>query len=314
MYKYVLAAMFLVNYANACDFCGCSPSVMNTDVLSLQPQSSLGTSVQYRKYKYLSSDANLKQTQVVTQNFFLSYAPKKWVDIRLSIPISWMFNNYIKQDANTPNLNEKKFGIGDLVLFSNFKVFSKPGMGAHKTGHIINLGYGMSFPTGSKKTSTNEWLQDFNFGTQSVAFYFAGTYSLSIRNWSLVNSALVKLNMYNKDRIKYGNMYSYEISANYTYFIKKVSLMPIVGFLADISQKNLHNQIIQGKSGSWSINFDVGLQCSVKDFGISVNVSQPMAQNTSANTILQKTGVSCMVRYQIKRKLKINQAEKSSVK
>lgn len=306
MYKIIIALMCCFSSAYACDFCGCSPSVMNTDVLSLQPQSSVGTSLQYRKYKHIVSDANVKQTQIVTQTFFVSYAPKKWIDIRLSMPITWMFNEYKVQDESTPNLKEKKFGAGDLMLFSNFRVFSKPAFGQKKAGHIINLGYGMSFPTGSKKTSTNELLQDFNFGTQTVAFYFSGTYSLSVKNWALVNSVLVKLNMYNRDKVKYGNMYSYQLAANYTKFIKQVAITPIVGIRTDISQKNLHNKIIQQKSGAWTIAANIGIQCAIKEFAFNVSVFQPIAQKVSAGNIIEKTGFNCMFRYQINRKKKIN--------
>ena len=291
--------------AYACDFCGCSPAVMNTDVLSIQPQTTVGTSLQYKNFKHLVSDANVKRTQILTQTFFVSYAPKKWVDIRLSMPLIWMFNQYKVQDKNTPNLQEKKFGVGDLLLFSNFRVFTKPGFGTKKVGHIVNLGYGMSFPTGSKKASTNVWLQDFNFGTQMVAFYFSGTYSMSIKNWSLVNTALVKLNMYNKDKVKYGNMYSYQLAANYTRFVKQVALTPIVGIRTDISQKNLSNKIIQSKSGGYTIAANIGLQCAYKEFAINVSVSQPMAQKLSAGNIQEKTGFNCMVLYQIKNKTKV---------
>lgn len=313
MYKFILAMLCCYSSVFACDFCGCSPSVMNTDVLSLQPQSSVGTSLQYKNYTFSASDANVKRTQMVTQNFFVSYAPKKWVDLRLSLPISWMLNEYKVQDANTPNLREKKFGINDLMLFSNFRIYAKPAMGDKKVGHILNLGYGMGFPTGSKKTSTNELLQDFNFGTQMVSFYFSGTYSLSIKNWAIVNAALVKINLYNKDRIKYGNTYSYQLSGNYTHFFKHLSLTPIVGMRADIAQKNLHNNIIQPKSGGWTLAATVGIQCSVKDFAFNISLFQPVAQELSKGNSREKTGFNCMFRYQIKRKTKVVNESTNSI-
>lgn len=313
MYKYLIAMLCYSSSVFACDFCGCSPSVMNSDVLALQPQSSVGTSLSFKNYKYIISDANLKQTRIVTQSFFVSYAPKKWVDIRLSLPITWMLNQYNTIDETTPKLKEKKFGVGDLMLFSNFNVLSKPGLGNRKVGHIVNLGFGMSFPTGSKKNSINELLQDFNFGTQMVAFYFSGTYSLSVKNWSLVNSALIKINMYNKDRIKYGNIYSYQLATNYTQTLKKISLTPIVGIKADFSQRNLHNNIIQPISGGWELAATIGLQCAVKDFAFNLNLLQPFAQELSKGNLRDKTGFNCTFRYQIKRKTKMKKEMKTPI-
>lgn len=308
MYKYIIVFLFFCNRTLACDFCGCctSPLVMNTDVLSLQPQSSIGSSLSYRNFKYLSSDANMKQTQIITQDFFVSYAPVKWMDIRLSVPISWILNDYIALDANTPDLKEKKFGLEDILLFSNFKVFSRPALGNRKTGHILNLGFGLGFPTGSKKNSLNELLQDFNFGTQTVSFHFSGAYSLSVRNWSLVNSTLIKINIYNKDKVKYGNMYSYDLSVNYTRSLGKVSLTPIMGMRMDISQKNLHNNIIQIQTGGWTLAANIGLQFLVKDIAIYAGIYQPMVQKISAGKISQKTGANFMIRYNIPKRQKLN--------
>lgn len=315
MKKY-LAVMLLCYSVQlfSCDFCGCSPTVMNTDVMSIQPQSSAGTSLQYRSYAYKTSSVNLKNTHVATQTFFVSYAPKKWVDIRLSMPLIWMVNKYKMVNENTPKIKETKFGAGDLLLFSNFRVVAKPPIGNKKVGHVVNLGYGMSFPTGSKKTSENVLLQDFNFGTQMIAFYFSGAYSLSVKKWGLVNAALVKINMYNKDKVKYGNMYSYQISANYTHSFKHVLLTPIIGIRSDISSKNLHNNIIQNKSGGWALAFDASLQCTIKDFAFNVGISQPVVQKISAGEMVQKTGVTAMLRYQIKRKPKIVNEAQSSIK
>ncbi len=306
MYKYILAVLCCISKAYACDLCSCSPAVMNMDVLSLQPQSTVGVSTQYRNVKYLTSDVNMKRTQVLSQSYFISYAPKKWVDIRLSLPLIWMFNDYHLQDQNTPDLHEKKMGLGDLMLFSNFRVYAAQRSGKRKAGHALYLGYGMSFPTGSKRASSNQLLQDFNFGTQSVAYYCSGMYSLSIKNWGLVNAALVKLNMYNKDRIRYGHLYTYQLSANYThYFTKGCTITPMLGVRSDIAQKNLKNAIRQPLSGSWMVSANIGIQVGYRGFIVMANLFQPVAQNTSEKTILQKTGVSATLRYEIKRKNKL---------
>ena len=310
MYKFLFSVL-LCYYGSiyACDFCGNSPALLNTDILSVQPQSSIGTSVQYRNYKFLTSNENMKRSQIVTQNFFVSYAPKSWVDIRLSMPIMWMLNDYIEINQNTPKLKEKKFGPGDMILFSNFRVLSKPAIGNRRVGHTLNLGTGMSFPTGSKKESANLILQDFNFGTQTVSFLFSGTYSMSINNWGLVNAAFVRLNIYNKNHTKYGNSYTYQITGNYTHFFNHITVIPMLGLKFDASQKNLHNSIIQPRSGSWDVAANIGLQCVVKDFSFYLSVVQPMAKRVSANTIKEKTSFNCTLRYVIERKKKFTKNE-----
>lgn len=301
MYKFIIAFLCCFSSAYACDFCGGSPAVMNSDVLSLQPQSSVGTSVQYRNYKYLASADNVKRTQTVVQNFFVSYSPKKWVDIRVSLPIMWTFNEYVKLDANTPNLHEKKFGLSDMIMFSNFRVWQKSPIGK-KVGQVLNLGLGLSLPTGSKKVSENALLQDFNFGTQTVGFLFSAAYSLSIKKWGLINSALIKINLKNKDNTLYGNQYTYQLAANYTALVKKVYLIPVAGLGVNFQQRNIHHNIIQSKSGALDLELNVGLQCNVKGITFAATVSQPLVQKTGGGNIIQKTGFNCFVKYQIPHK------------
>ena len=301
----LLALLCCSSSVYACDFCGCSPALMNSDVLTLQPQSSIGTSLQYKNYKFLSSPENLKRTQLVTQNFFVSYAPKHWVDIQLSMPIIWMLNDYSKIDDKTPKLKEKKFGAGDLLLYFNYKVFAKPPFGTKRVGHTINLGHGFSFPTGSKKSSDNLLLQDFNFGTQTVAFFFSGNYSMSIKNWGLVNSILMKLNIYNKARVKYGNSYMYQLSTNYTHSFRQLTLIPMFGIRADISQKNLHNSIIQPRSGGWSLAAMAGMQFSIKEIAFNISISQPMVQKISLGDVRENTGINFTFKYLIPKRIKM---------
>ncbi len=298
MYKFIITLLCCYGSAYACDFCGGSPAVMNSDVLSLQPQSSVGTSVQYRNYKYLASADNVKRTQTVVQNFFVSYSPKKWVDIRVSLPIMWTFNEYIKLDENTTSLHEKKFGLSDMIIFSNFRVWQKSPIG-RKVGQVLNLGFGISVPTGSKKTSENALLQDFNFGTQTVGFLFSAAYSLSIKKWGLVNSTLVKINLKNKDNTLFGNQYTYQLTANYTTLVGKVYLIPVTGLGVNYQQRNIHHDIIQSKSGAIDLEINAGLQCNVKGITFAATISQPLVQKTGGGNILQKTGFNCFVKYQI---------------
>ncbi len=298
MYKYLLAALCCINSLYACDFCGCSPTVLNADVLSLQPQNSVGTSVQYRNYKHLVSDFNAKRTQIVTQNFYVSYAPAKWVDLRASLPVLWMINDYLKLDANTPKLQEKKAGIGDFILFSNFRVWQHPPF-SRKAGHLINAGFGLSFPTGSKKVSENMLLQDFNFGTQAVGFLFSAAYSLSVKNWGLVNNVLIKINLKNKQQVTYGNQYSYQVSANYSAYVKHVILIPSIGLGVNIQDKNIRNDILQKKSGAWNLALNYGLQFTIRGITFSASATHPLAQKTSDGNILQLSGFNCLLKYQL---------------
>ena len=94
MYKIIIAFMCCFSSAYACDFCGCSPSVMNSDLLSLQPQSSVGINTIYKGYQYKNNENGLTKSHLVSTNLSVAYAPKKWVELRSTLPLIWMMNQY----------------------------------------------------------------------------------------------------------------------------------------------------------------------------------------------------------------------------
>lgn len=118
MYKIFFALMCCIGNAYSCDFCGGSPSVMNSDLLSIQPQSFIGINTNYRNYKYANPENGLNRTDLLSTNLTIAYAPKKWVELRANLPIIWMSNTY-------KNVNENTFGIGDMSLIGNFKAINK---------------------------------------------------------------------------------------------------------------------------------------------------------------------------------------------
>jgi hypothetical protein len=275
------------------------------DVLGLQPQSMLSLATAYRKYDFNYSDIDLRKAYSVTQSLTVSYAPAKWVDIRLNLPLVWMKNRYDITEENSI-ATEKHFGLGDLQLFGNFKAWSKPGLGNKKAGQQLNLGFGMELPTGGKQASQNELLQNFNFGSQSVDFLFSGIYSLSIRKWGITQAGWIKINTYNKERVKFGNMYSYQLMGNYSAGLKHSMLIPTVGIKTEIASHNLNKNIIQSLSGYWIVSLSYGLSWMKKNWKIGAMVQHPLAQWTSNGEINQKTDFSINFTYQFIKKSKQN--------
>ena len=159
-------------------------------------------------------------------------------------------------------------------------------------------------------------LQDFNFGTQAIGFLFSGAYSISIGSWGLVNNVLIKVNLKNKQQVTYGNQYSYQVSANYSAYVKHFVLIPSVGFGVNVQDKNIRNNIIQKKSGAWNVALNYGVQFTAKGITFSASATHPLAQNTSNGDILQLSGFNCLLKYQLPQlhKKKVSEANLSITK
>ena len=303
MYKIFFALMCCIGNAYSCDFCGGSPSVMNSDLLSIQPQSFIGINTNYRNYKYANPENGLNRTDLLSTNLTIAYAPKKWVELRANLPIIWMSNTY-------KNVNENTFGIGDMSLIGNFKAINKSADGEkRKVGHIFNVGFGIEFPTGKNKVYANNPLQNFTLGSKSTDFLFSGVYSMSYRKWNLMGSGLVKINTRNKDEVRFGHLYSIQTGTAYIHYFKNSQLLPNAGLRVEIQQKNLYKHIIQKYTGSNALFFQYGADYNFKKWNLGMQIQHPFIQHTAANTIKQGSNFILKCVYMIQ---KNNQKTKQS--
>lgn len=264
-------------------------------------QSFVSSSLMYRKFEFKDETNNIKNSHILTNLWQGSYAPKKWVDVRVNFPIIWIKNNY-SMEGN--NLYDKNISLGDIQLISNFVAWQKQKTKSKSIYQKLNLGLGIELPTGKKISSNSDILQNINFGSQSVDFLFNGLYALSVNNWSIVQQGQVKINTYNQDKFKFGNNYAYQLLVNYITFIKKSNLIPSLSTRVDIASKNLYNSIIQDKSGMILLSLQFGFQWSKKNYHVGCIVQQPIYQNTSNGLIEQKTLTNLYFKYQIKLKKK----------
>ena len=308
MYKFIIAFMCCISSTYACDFCGCAPSIMNGDLLSVQPQSSVGINTNYTSYKYLNNENGLTTSHLISTNIFASYAPKKWVELRATLPIIWMMNKY-------PNLKDKTYGIGDMSIVSNFKVLSKSPIGTNKkVGHTVILGFGVELPTGKNKFSSDNQLQNFTLGSRSTDFLFSGVYSMSYRKWNIITAGLVKINTKNKEEVRYGHLYNIQLATAYTHTFKSFQLVPNLGLRTEIQQKNLHKNIIQNYTGRAALFLQYGVDVNIKDWNLGVQIQHPIYQKTAMNTIKQQSNFLFKISYLIKKKQKTIVSENAETK
>ncbi len=294
-----LYCLLLLIKLDACDLCGCNPGVFSGDFLSSDPQSYAALSSSYKQYKMLNSSTGIERIHLFNQTLTIGYAPKKWVEVRASLPYSIMVNQYA-------NAKQRATGLNDITLFVNFKIWSKLGCNTkYKFSHQLNAGIGIEFPSGRNTSNSLDELQNFTFGSKSFDVPFSLMYILGYKKWSLIQFAYMKFNTTNKDKVRYGNMYTYQISESYTHTFKKVSLIPNAGFRVEFQDKNLHNTIIQKRSGSLQCLVICGFDLRWKSFSGGLAFQQPVWQNTANYTIKQNSTLTLNLRYQFSKIKKI---------
>jgi hypothetical protein len=177
-----------------------------------------------------------------------------------------------------------------MSIVSNFKVLSKSPIGTNKkVGHTLIFGFGIELPTGKNKISADNQLQNFTLGSKSVDFLFSGVYSMSYRKWNIIGAGLVKINTRNKDKVRYGHLYSIQTGSAYTHTFKNSQLLPNLGIRAEIQQKNLHNTIIQNTYRKLCIVFAIWIRLQHQNWNLGFQILHPISQNTAANSIKQQS-------------------------
>ncbi len=302
MKNIILSILILIGrFVFACDFCGCSPNISSNDAVGLEMQSNVGVSSNLRKFIFKDATENIKSSWIFTNTIQGAYAPKNWVDIRVAIPIIWIKNNYTQSNQN---YSDAKTAIGDVQIQSNFMVWQKKANDSNMLSQKLNFGFGLELPTGKRLNANNDILQNINFGSQSLDFLFNGLYAISKNNWNFMHLAQIKINTYNHDKFKFGNYYSYQFITNYVAYVQKSNLIPSFSPKIEIVSKNLHNNIIQSKSGFWLLSLNLGLEWTKKNYHLGFLIQQPIAQNTSKKLITQNTLTNIYFKYQFKTKSK----------
>jgi hypothetical protein len=224
-----------------------------------------------------------------------SYAPKKWVEIKASLPIVWMDNVY-------SNTKDKVIGLSDMSILTNFKAISRSPIGTNKkVGHTLILGFGLELPTGKNYIASDKQLQNITLGSRSVDFLISAGYSLSYKNWNIISAVIAKINTKNKDKVRYGHLYTMQIGTAYTKTFKKLQLVPNIGMKYEIQQKNLHNNIIQNFTGSNALFIQYGSDFLIKNWNLGFQIQHPLVQQTANRTIKQTSSFLFKCTYIIKR-------------
>lgn len=244
------------------------------------------------KYTY----AEAYNSYDVAVNFFVA---KKW-QLNGSINFS---DNYIKQnDSIVDNVG----GIGDLKLLVRYTLYnsskSEDSTTTNRLIHRINLGGGISLPTGSyNKYSVVGFVTEFTpntiigsaemeldphlqAGTGSYSYVGLIEYMVKYNVVGLNTNLSYQVNTTNKNNFRLAN----RLNANSSFFViakvtDKVKLMPNLGFAYEIADYD----IIDGEnfidSGGEAIFLNHGVNLFVDKLSLAFNYHQPVLQKLHGN-------------------------------
>jgi hypothetical protein len=265
-----------ISKSSACDVCSGVSNGFNLDISGQQTTNSVGIGYRYIPFKTLNENtSNLSMINMV--DVYGSYSPVKNFVIISSI-------SYIHSIIKEQESRQTFSGLGDMSLLFNYKALSKIPEKNSNIKHELSFVAGLELPTG-KYINDVDNLPLQQTGSRSVDFLSGVNYQVSLGDWWISNSNILKINTTNKFEYRFGNSYWSAIYAAYSIKKTKHLIRPMVGMDVLHQQRNVKENIYQNMTGGTLIRSVAGLGYKINDFQISFLTQIPIYQDMNNTSI-----------------------------
>lgn len=269
---FLLSFFFFFTYiskSSGCDVCSSVSNGFNLDISGQQTTNSVGIGYRFIPFKN-STEANSNLSMINMVDVYGSYSPVKNFVIISSL-------SYIHSIIKEQELKSTFSGLGDMSLLFNYKALSKSPEKNSNIKHELSFVAGIELPTG-KYVNDVDNLPLQQTGSRSVDFLAGVNYQVSLGDWWISNSNILKINTTNKYDYRFGNSYWSAIYAAYSLKKTKHLIRPMIGIDALHQQRNVKEDIYQNMTGGTLLRSVAGTSYKVKDFQISLLTQIPIYQ------------------------------------
>ncbi len=289
-----ITILLLAYNANACSICGCGGGNLYLGMYPSFDSKFIGIRHSHSDYKTILKNDN-SQYSSNTYNAYEIWSgfnlTKKW---QVFTFIPYQFNRQVSDDGQSTTS-----GLGDITVLTNYQVLNSHDIidNKRKIIHQLWIGGGIKLNTGSfniDPRDPNTTLADVNsqMGTGSIDFILNARDVYQVENWGLATNVNYKINTQNNQGYQFGNKFTIN-SINYYNFNNKntvftpnigIQFENIAGNKQDGSLINLNEGLDNGSyhTGGHSFNIIGGVELSVKNVSVGINLQAPISQEFAA--------------------------------
>ena len=284
MKKFILAFAFIIAFSsvNACDICGCGLGNYYIGILPQFNHRFFGLRYQFSKYE---TQLNNDPTQFSRDFYQIAELWSGWdIGKRLQLIVFVPYNfNHQNSDDGIKN----KDGIGDIALLANYKVFGKISANNNSISQQLWLGAGVKLPTGKfniEDPTAVDVAAEANtqIGSGSTDVMLNAMYNIHIKSFGISTVANYKINTTNKDEYRFGNKFSANSFAYYSFFPSaKTVITPNLGLLFQHSTSNTLQGNKVNLTGGNLLSAAAGIEVGFNKITIGLNTQLPISQSFS---------------------------------
>ena len=270
-------------YVNACDICGLGTTNYNPFLFPHLTKNYFSLNYLHRLY-HIKTDEGVNKEYFNTLLASGQFTISQKLQIGATVPYQL---NKLENYSGTKNA----IGLGDIILFSNFRLWNHQDRSNTQT---VVIGAGIKLPTGEYTTTKNESIEDQNFqlGTGSIDYVLNASYSLSYRKWIFSALTSYKYNTQNKANYRYGDVFTTGATAVYRKELKKLSIAPYIQIMNEHQMNDANNHLLQSHSGGNVLYTGGGIDVNTKKIALGANYQFAAKQHLFGGEINAKPRLS----------------------
>jgi hypothetical protein len=264
----------VVYSAHACDICGSAMGGSQTGVLALSQRHLAGVRWQSQAFESRPHGSGLgAREQFRTAELWGRWQVHPRVQVQAQIP--WHVNSRQLGESATQVSN----GLGDIVLLSQFALFSNQKQAMRRWQHQVLLGGGAKLPTGQTRIAdaTGTRLHsNVQPGTGSTDWLLTAMYALRHDQWGVSAEYLLRRNGTNSEGYHFGHRTASTLRVFRLIPVGQALLVPQVGASRDRAQRDYDGPERLSESGGHAWYAQLGGDLFLKKIAFGVSVQMPL--------------------------------------
>ena len=268
------------------------------------------TNLNGHQHGTVNPSAYYKQVHI-THELRGNYQPVERVGISLILPLvqKRLFSNNA--------LIEDVIGVGDAMLQAQYYVLNKMTKDSTRFKQRLSVGGGLKFPTGKFRQAGYDGLAEPSRqpGTGSFDFVIGVEHLVMYRQFGMNTIISYKANTKNKNGFRFANTFGLEYRMFYSQAIKKLNVVPNIGFNYEQSGRDqLNGEAYLLNSKGKMLSGSVGLDVYYMGIGVSFTYYRPLKQSLEGVQFENKQRFSAGLRYVFPDKIISNRKFKNKFK